>query len=548
MMSNSPCTRSKLVPAALALIAFATFAHTLTYDFTNWDDPGYVVRNELIERLDQENLSEIFKTSSVVRGNWAPLTILSYALDHALWGKRPLGYHLTNVLLHACCTVLLYLLLCRILGRGDPRAGQAPAAIAALLFAIHPVQVESVAWVSERKNVLGMFFLLAAFLAWLRATRGTFGKFSYTGFLVLLTLALLAKAQAVILPPLLVLHEWIVHRPSPGKSITPRTRAFLLLPPFVIAVSVGWITLEAQSIQYVIQPVDGFLGAVATAPALIFGYVRDLLFPMNRAVFLVQPTYSVPWQAAPLLGWGLLAGWMVAAMAVRRSLPNVAFFSLWYLGALALLVNLIPLSVLVADRYQYWAAPALFALAGLAVTRAWESWGGGQRRTLAALMSLATLFLLIFTLNWMPVWKNSVDLWTAAIRKAPESLVVRVNLSGALIQAGLLVEAREHLDHAMRLAPNSPRLTVNLAVLLFKMGRLEESIQQARIATGINADLLEGWLLLGTALEAAGHRAQAARAWAEALRISPGHPTATAQLRALKKSAGEKLGVEINEP
>ncbi len=218
------------IAAALVLLALAVFAGTLRNDFVNWDDDEYVVKNELIRRLDAKNVAGMFRSTNV-SVYWAPITILSYAVDHAFWGLRPFGYHLTNTLLHALCTLLLYLLFCRILGRGDPDAARVPAGLAAALFAIHPVQVESVAWVSERKNVLAMALLLAAFLAWIRATRGRVRPGAYAAFLALLAAALLAKLHAAILPPLILLYEWIEGpaRPDARPSAARRVLTSALL-------------------------------------------------------------------------------------------------------------------------------------------------------------------------------------------------------------------------------------------------------------------------------------------------------------------------------
>jgi hypothetical protein len=265
----------------------------------------------------------MFRPRSVVVGNWAPVTILSLSLDYAIWGRRPFGYHLTNLVLHA---------------------------IAAALFAIHPVQVESVAWVAERKNVLGMSLLLTAFLAWLRVTKNRWRPGAYAAFLLFFAAALLAKAQAVFLPPLLLLYEWI-ERPPPRPSA--RRCAALLLPAFALAIGVGILTMGAQQSGAQLRPTHDLLGSLATAPVLVLGYVKDLLLPMNRAAVLPRPIYRTPWELVPGAAWLVLMAWVAVVLAARRERPHGAFFSLWFLGALAPVLNFVPLSVLAADRYQY---------------------------------------------------------------------------------------------------------------------------------------------------------------------------------------------------
>ena len=524
---------------AIALFAAAALVHARALDlgFTNWDDDDYVIRNAGIERLDAARVREMFRPTSVVVGNWAPVTILSLAVDYALWERRPFGYHLTNLLLHAIAVVLLFLLLDRILARGNPGTSPAPAAIAAALFAIHPVQVESVAWVAERKNVLGMSLFLAAFLAWLRAAGSRWRPGAYAAFLLLYAAALLAKAQAVILPPLLLLYEWI-ERPPPRPSA--QRCAALLLPAFALAVGVGLVTIAAQQSGAQMRPTHDFAGSVATAPTLVLGYVKDLLLPMSRAAILQRPIYRTPGAPVPVATWLVIIAWVAAVLAGRRERPHRAFFSLWFLGALAPVLNFVPLGVLAADRYQYWASPGLFALAGLWTSRAWTRLKSWRRGFLAALGTAVLVMLAALTVARVEVWKDAVTLWSDAVRKAPEDPVVRTNLSSALIVAGRSGEAIAHLRHALLREPRSFRLRINLGVALLNLGRVEEAILEGRAATGLNPKLPEAWLLYGTALEMRGRRAEAIDAFRRVTELRPGDPAATIHLRA--------LGVELARP
>ena len=522
-----------LLAIALFLTAVLVFAGGIDHQFTNWDDDVYVVGNRAIERLDTAGLREMFRPSSVVVGNWAPLTILSYAIDYALWERRPFGYHLTNVLLHGLAVVLLFLLLDRILARGDPDASPAPAAIAAGLYAIHPVQVESVAWVAERNNVLGMVFLLAAFLAWLRAAGDRLRPGWTLAFLVLFAAALLAKAQAVFLPPLLALYEWI-ERPAFG--ISPRVRAALLVPAFALAIGVGLLTIAKQHSGAHIRPTHDFSGSVATAPVLVLGYVKDLCLPMNRAAILQKPVYQSPWQPVPVAAWLALIAWVAVALQGRRSRPHAAFFSLWFLGALAPVLNFVPLSVLAADRYQYWAAPGLFALAGLGAWRAWSARPGSFGRVLLVSLGLASLAsFTLLTLSRVEVWKDSVSLWTDAARKAPDDPVALTNLSSALIVAGRSEESIVPLRRAIRMQPANFRLRINLGVALMKLGRVNAAIEEGRAATRLHPGLPEGWLLLGTVLEKGGRREEAIAAFRRVIALRPDDPAARIHLRTLER-------------
>jgi len=487
-MGPMPPAPRRAIPVALALIAFLVFAGSLRNGLTNWDDDYYITQNTLIERLDLGGIREIFGTSIVFMNNCAPITILSYAIDYALWERRPAGYHLTNVLLHALCTLLLYALLRSILGRGEPGGGTIPAALAAGLFAIHPVQVESVAWVAERKNLLGMIFLLAGFVAWLRATEGRFRAGWWIAFLVLFAAAMLAKAQAVILPPLLFLHAWIERgdadrgRRSIGRCV------LLLLPAVALAGALSWITLGAQKVHEVNRLTVDLLGAVATAPTLILGYVRDLLLPMNRAAILMPPVYRSPWLRVPLAAWALVIAWTAWAIARRRARPHASFFSLWYLVALAPVLNLVPFPVLAADRYQYWAAPGLFALAGLGASRTWPHLSSGRREAAAGLAIAIGLLFASLTVARVAVWRDSLTLWTDGVRKAPRNAIALHNLGDAYHKLDRLDEAESWFRAAIGANPLWNKPQENLGVVLVKKGFVEDGTRLIERSVGTDAE------------------------------------------------------------
>jgi Flp pilus assembly protein TadD len=527
------------IPCLLFLLALGVFAGALGNDFTNWDDDKYVTGNALIERLDRDHLREMFRLRSARGAYSAPLTLLSYALDHALWKKRAFGYHLTNLLLHALCTVLLYVLLRKVLGRGDPDSGTVPSTVAAALFAIHPVQVESVAWISERKNLLAMTLLIASFLAWLSATRRPFGGGAYAAFLLLLTGALLAKIQAVVLPPLLLAYEWIERPARPEDPAPLRTRLLLLAPAFAIALLMGVLSLEVYQVAEEKRMTGDLLGAIATSPVLILGYVKDLLFPMNRAAILTPAVYDAPWQAVPLAAWILLLVWLIGVTVLRRSRPHPAFFSLWFVVALLPVLNLVPLPVLAADRYQYWAAPGLLALAGLGVAALWRRLAATRKYAAATVVVAVAGLLAALTVARVKVWENSSTLWTDAVRKAPFSAEARRNLGGTLIQAGKMQEAEREFREAIRMDPGYGRARTNLGLSLLAQGKFREAEGELREALRLDPYNVSARSNFAVVLYAIGKKKEAASEIREVLRLEPRHARARGNLGTILYELGE---------
>jgi len=523
---------SVLVPAGLTLLALLAFAGALRLGFTNWDDDKYVTTNPLILRLDAPSIREMFRTTSVFAGNWAPLTILSYAIDHAVWGERPVGYHLTNVLLHALCTLLLFRLLVALLGERVSGGAEASAAIAVVLFAVHPVQVETVAWVSERKNLLAMAFFLGAFLEWIRFEREGRTPTAIV-FLLLYAAALLAKAHAVILVPLLVIRGWTAPRGSAARRAraAPALRASVLAAAFAMMLLVGWVTLGAQGVETQRRVTGDLRCAVVTAPVLVLRYVHDLLFPLNRSAILPGVVYCDVWRPVPLAAWAILAAWAGVALAARRARPSFSFFSFWFLLALAPVVNLVPLPVLAADRYQYWAAPGLFALVGVAAVKGWSRWPRAWRRCAAVLAGVLVL-VSFCTLTWARtrVWSDSLTLWIDAVRKAPRSARARANLGTSWLMLSRFQEAEKEFREAVRLDPLDVSAGVKYALALLYLNRPQEAERELRRVIRVDPRYPPAHSNLGVLLLTQRRAPEAEQELKEALRGDPLNPRARRNL------------------
>lgn len=442
-----------LLPVGLLLILVAVvYAPTLRFDFVNWDDPWYVENNELIKGWSFSNLYAI-ATESVAR-NYAPLTIFSFLLDHTFWGPRAGGYHFTNVLLHAANTVLVFLLM-RQLSRHALVAWGTAA-----IFAVHPLQVETVAWVSSRKGLLSGLFILWSLRYWLREARTSNDEFRGT---LLLLLALLSKAIAVVLPPIVVAYDVLIRRKTLAESITRQ-----VIPAFLCL----WLVLQTMGAQTtIVGGVRGHIGTglhhiLAVDLVILWKYVGMLLHPHDLCVLYDQPIQGIFCQfILATIAWCALGGlcWYC------RDRARWALFALgtWLLLLLPVL-NLFPLTTLMNDRYLYLPMIPFFAsllqgmFAGARYIEEQLRWSTVRYFRPATLLTVCSLVcgVALFaakTQAYLPVWRDGYSLWSHARREAPQLAVVQIQWANTLHAQGDAEGAITALEYAMECcAPDGP--------------------------------------------------------------------------------------------
>ncbi len=431
---------------SLVLLVASVYWPTIRFDFVNWDDPWYVINNPLIRSWHPFNLFKI-ATESVVL-NFAPITVSSFLVDHSLWGLWPGGYHLTNVLLHAVNAVLVYCLIGRL------SQSKFVGWTAAALFAVHPVQIESVAWISSRKGLLSAAFILATLNCWLRANRTP--KHELTG-LCFFVLALLSKAIAVVVPAIILLYDVVINRQSFAKSLS---RQFI--PGFLSA----WlllITMSAQTTQ--LGGVRGHFGlskaeVLAVDSVVLWRYVRMLILPTDLCVLYDPPTSGIAASVvASAIGWLLVAG---AVIRWRKRYPIVALAVLTYFLFLLPVLNLFPITTLMNDRYLYLPSIPLFALAAAAAqgmlrqSRSYRDQATDNRRVSSRCQGLmwstsmaSVLILGSMTMRHLPVWKNGYTLWQHAMQHVPHLPVVQIQWANTLHDEGHNSEARAVLFNTL---------------------------------------------------------------------------------------------------
>ncbi len=437
---------------AVAALTFLAFAPALSHGFLNWDDDKNIVQNPHFRGLGVENLRWMF--SAVTLGHYHPLTWLSLGLDHLVWGSDPLGYHLTNTLLHTANALLFYAVALRLLRR-RVRA----AALAAMFFSLHPLRAESVAWVSERRDVLAGFFYLSSVLAYLRAAqegpRAKWRIWSLTAFAA----GLLSKITVVTLPVALVVLD-----------LYPlRRRAWAEKVPYVaLAASAGLLAMAVQP-----AGVGGFAAHVTAQTSLRLGLsLYGLAFYLWKTIlpFGLYPQYVMapeisPWDWRIVLSGIAVVGLTAAAVMLRKRWPAAPAVWACYAAALAPVLSFVRLDPqqYVADHHSYLATLGI-ALAAGSVLEA-RRWAG----------ALVVLGLAALTWRQTGVWQDSLTLWTRAVEGAPDSATAHNNLGQALAEAGRLPEAIPHFRRAIALQPRHANAYYNLGQALERQGEVKEA-------------------------------------------------------------------------
>ena len=520
--------RAVAVALSLALLTFALYAPVRGFDFVAFDDPDYVTQNLVV--LGGISLPGVWWSFTTVgaAGNWHPLTWISHMIDVTLFGVNPGAHHLVSALLHAAATAVLSLALYA--GTG----ALWPCILAAALFAVHPLHVESVAWVAERKDVLAALFGFAAIGAWVRyARRPTLA--AYLAALGVMTLPLLAKPTFVTLPlMLLILDWWPLGRwgcGSPGGAARPshaRCRHLVLLekiPPLLLAAGVGALTWAAQQGAGALNLMDSGHASLRIANALLtyVRYLAKMFWPAELAVSYTYPRTVPPaWHLAGALL--LLVGLTLAAVLVRRRFPWVLAGWAWYLATLLPMVGFVKTGAQAyADRYTY------IPLVGIFVVFAWSlrSWSrrpaGPASRLLPVIAGvLPLLALLPVTASQLSTWRSSETLFAQLAAISPGSFWVRAEHEYrrglALARAGRYQEAETSLAAALRIRPAMAEALNTLGAVLLLEGRDTEG--EARLRAGLfinpNDPLLHGNLAMalrrqGRSAEADSHEREAKR-------------------------------------
>jgi hypothetical protein len=419
-----------------------------------WDDDVNVLQNPLVHQPNLAGLKRIF--TGIFSTDYYPLTYLSLALDHFLWGGRFAGYHVTQTLLHSLNAFLVVLLGYRLTQSG-------PAALlAGAWFAWHPVQVETVAWVAERKNVLGLAFSLLAWLVYLRARDAERPMPRRLAAVGLFTAAVLSHALVVSLPALLLAGERTLGGASWREALR---RTWLFFVPAAFAALMR-VLGHAESEQLGGQLHTVSAGAL-TMLSVLGQYLTSLVWPVGlNNYYVVHGVRRLNDPALlPTAAWLALWAVLYGRLPARRGWT--LFAGAWFLIALAPVSQLVPHPTLRADRYLYVAAIGVFAWAGLLLERHRYAFG-----TVAAVSLAGCLWL---TWQRMPVWRDARSLWMDCLSKNPRAAMGHLGLAGCELRARHYAAAETHLRRALELAPDLPEAHELLGAVLLLEGRNDQA-------------------------------------------------------------------------
>jgi tetratricopeptide (TPR) repeat protein len=549
--------RLRIVAWFLALVTLVIYLPVRMAGFV-YDDYAYLVNNPTVQNgLSWAGIKWAFTTG--YSANWHPLTWLSHMLDCQLFRMNPGAQHVINVLFHSANAVLLLLLLFRLTGE------LWPAALVAALFAWHPLHVESVAWIAERKDVLSTFFELLALLAYTSYAKGRLGSGGkpkssrdYSLALIFFALALMAKPMPVTLPfVLLLLDLWPLQRFSISNFQLP---AFGRLvrekwPFFVLSAASCIVTFVAQQHGEAVRTLtqDPLNYRLQNAPVAYALYLLKMIWPANLAVYYPPPD-EIP-SLAVAVSLVALAGISIAVWRLRKSRPYLLVGWLWFLGTLVPVIGLVQAgSQALADRYSY------FPLIGVFIAVAFGMRDLANRLRLPKSL-LATMAVMVFagcifaTENQLPYWQDNKQLflhdlavtpdnpdahfwigtafqeghdYTNALtefRKAeqldPDFMSTHFMIGGLLKDLGKPEDALAEYHEALRIEPNNPAVHDRIGLLLAEMGRYDEAITEFKIAAKSNASDQWPHFHLGKLLATQGHDVEAIAEFREALRIDP---------------------------
>ncbi len=507
-----------LIAVLLVLVTIALYWPAMRCDFINYDDPDYVTANPHVQgRLNWEGMRWAFSNTEQA-SYWAPLMWLSHMLACQFFGLNAWGHHLINVLLHAANTALVFLVFQR-MTRATWRS-----LILAALFGWHPLRVESVAWVTERKDVLSTLFWMLTLFAYAKfvassRVRDSKSKVWYAVALAMFVFGLMSKAMLVTMPcVLLLLDYWPLERFKPGRAWQ---LVMEKIPFFALAAAAGVVTFVVQKQGGAVKTVGNLPLEARFGNALISycRYLGKMFWPADLAVFYPHPGY---WPLEKVLLAGVfLCGISVLLFRERRRYPVLLMGWLWFVGTLVPVIQLVQSGgQAMADRFTY--VPSL-GVGILTIWGAYELTGRWRchKTALAVSGSAAIILCLALTRQQLGYWKDSETLFRHTLEVTENNYLARKVFGDALCEKGRTGEAVSQFQEAIRLKPGYAPAHISLGIALLNQGHADGAISQFQEALRLNPDDARAHNNLGNALDKNGQTGAAISQYQEAIRLKP---------------------------
>ena len=501
--------KNLIASVVIIIVTAAVFYPSLLNGFIDWDDPAYVTENDLIKALSWQNLRLIFTTG--VANLYSPLAVVSNAVEYRFFDLRPFFYHLNNYLLHIAATLLVFWFINGITGKTTL------SFITAILFGVHPLHVESVAWISERKDVLcALFYIFSLILYERYLLRRT--ALRYLLCLALVTLSLLSKPMAVSLPVIFIVLDRF-HGRRMEKSLFPEKVPFFALA-FVTALinfqfrdrSTGLVFTGAlQRIYYLLKPIPFYLSKV--------------FVPLNLSAFYPFGTISRG-HIGEITGYALIMTALVFifVLSLQRS-REIALGGLFFILSIAPVLQIIPTgNVFAADRYMYLPSIGIFFIVAVFLERTLTGNDSRSKSVRGAVMLLFFVWLIMLSItSWKrcAVWKDSLTFYRETLPFAEESPVIHNNLGLVYARLNRLDEAITQYLRAIELNPNNKKAYNNLGSAYYSMGKIREAIESYEKLVSIDPHFAEAYYNLGIIYFNTGKTREAIASYKKAIQVNP---------------------------
>jgi len=518
--NEKPLLNTKVWATALWIAAFALIVYlpALQCDFVNWDDDKYVYENEHIRSLDFEFLKWSFGFHIL---NWHPLTLLSHSVDYALWGLNPIGHHLTNIIFHSLNAFLLFILIVYLLtnvslakssfyeNSGNPTTRNIFVAfVTALLFGIHPIHVESVAWVSERKDVLSTFFVLLSLIFYSKYALSPEIKrksWYYILSFSMFVLALMSKPMAVTVPLILVILDiFPFQRFSSKNSLGANIKLVMEKLPFILFSLISTVlTIIAQHSGGAITSLKVYplsFRVVVAIRGLSF-YLEKMILPIGLSPFYPLPKYPSLQSLENIIS--IILVFVISIFCIWTwKLGQKIYMTIWVFYVITLLpvIGIIQLGEqAAADRYSYIPSIGPFFLIGLGISAAWGKHYSTERVTFISkkiiLLILISIFLLlsILTLKQIKNWNNSITLWSYELERYPNFWLAYYNRAHAYTSLGDYRQALKDLDKAITFNPKFAQSYYIRAIDYIGLGDYRQALKDLDKAITFNPKIAQAY-------------------------------------------------------